>query len=30
MKHELAAGWETTPALKVLGQSSGKTRALEV
>lgn len=28
MKNELAAGWETTPTLKVLGQSSGKTRAL--
>ena len=30
MKNELATGWETTPTLKVLGQSSGKTRALEV
>lgn len=30
MKNELAAGWETTPTLKVLGQSSGETRALEV
>ena len=30
MKNELAAGWETTPTLKVLRQSSGKTRALEV
>jgi len=30
MKYELAAGWETIPILKILGQSSGKIRALEV